>query len=96
MSNTEYSTSTTSLVSHSQTRDYSAAFGALASSYGASGSAPCRSSSKNTSHPNAESNSTSGPKSSPRSSKHAVPKSQDFGSLVNKYGMGAGPRTGSI
>ncbi|KAB5593441.1 hypothetical protein CTheo_3075 [Ceratobasidium theobromae] len=90
--------STASLITHPQTRDYSAAFGALASSYGASGSAPCRPSSKTTSHLNTgplSSQRSSGSKASPspraQSSKYAVPKSQDFGALMNKYGTGAGP-----
>ncbi|KAJ1306080.1 hypothetical protein OPQ81_010792 [Rhizoctonia solani] len=52
-------TSTTSLVSHQQPRDYSAAFGNLASSYGASGAAPCRPSSKSASHLSAGSSSSS-------------------------------------
>ncbi|KAL5638402.1 hypothetical protein ACGC1H_005176 [Rhizoctonia solani] len=100
-------TSTTSLVSHQQPRDYSAAFGNLASSYGTSGVAPCRSSSKTATHLNVESSSSSKsdtkrwrslfskqssaskPTSQPES--HFVPKSQDFGALMDKYGATSAP-----
>ncbi|KAF8608212.1 hypothetical protein BDV93DRAFT_519268 [Ceratobasidium sp. AG-I] len=102
-------TSSASLVSHQQPRDYSAAFGALASSYGASGSAPCRASSKTASHlattessskrfrsffSRRSSSSTPSNTNASHSEKYVVPKSQDFGALMDKYGasmaVGAG------
>ncbi|GAB1523219.1 hypothetical protein RhiTH_006350 [Rhizoctonia solani] len=100
-------TSTTSLVHHQQPRDYSAAFGNLASSYGASGTAPSRPSSKTASHLNAGASSrsdtstkrwrsifskqplSSNPAAEPE--KYVVPKSQDFGALINKYGAKSAP-----
>ncbi|KAH7334826.1 hypothetical protein B0J17DRAFT_671714 [Rhizoctonia solani] len=98
-------TSTTTLVSRQQPHDYSAAFGDLASSYGASGAAPCRPSSKTASHLDTESSSRSGAKrwrslfsKRPSSSKHTsqpekyfVPKPQDFGALMDKYGAKSAP-----
>ncbi|KAG8745746.1 hypothetical protein FRC12_014475 [Ceratobasidium sp. 428] len=104
------SASTTSLVSHTQQpRDYSAAFGALASSYGSSGVAPCRPSSKTASHLSSpSSNSSSSSKklralfshrsvSPSPTSQHVVPKSQDFGALMDKYGAaGVGSPNGLL
>ncbi|CCO30235.1 hypothetical protein BN14_04260 [Rhizoctonia solani AG-1 IB] len=100
-------TSTTSLVSRQQPRDYSAAFGELASSYGASGAAPCRPSSKTASHLNTDSSSRSetstkrwlsifskqapSSKSATQPEKYSGPKSQDFGALMDKYGAKSAP-----
>ncbi|KAF8608366.1 hypothetical protein BDV93DRAFT_519409 [Ceratobasidium sp. AG-I] len=93
------SASTSSLVSHHQTRDYSAAFGALASSYGSSGAAPCRASSKTASYlAPAKSGSKDSRSCSSRqqtgsqtsneslSEKHVARKSQEHGALMEKYG----------
>ncbi|KAH7334776.1 hypothetical protein B0J17DRAFT_720312 [Rhizoctonia solani] len=105
------STSTTSLVSHQQPRDYAAAFGNLASSYGASGAAPCRPSSKTASHLNTESSTSSKPstkrwrlpfsessssKPTSQPEKYFVPKSQDFGALMDKYGATSTPVAGLL
>ncbi|KAG8692123.1 hypothetical protein FRC09_011435, partial [Ceratobasidium sp. 395] len=91
------SSSTASLMPRQQPRDYSAAFATLSSSYGSSGVAPCRPSSKTASHlaTSTESSSKrwrslfsrrSKPAASPRSETYMVPKSQDFGALMDKYG----------
>ncbi|QRV98203.1 hypothetical protein RhiJN_26222 [Ceratobasidium sp. AG-Ba] len=103
MSSYSYASSSASLVSHTQQpRDYSAAFGALASSYGASGAAPCRPSSKTASHLSSSTSSSSSKRlrslfsrrstpSAPTtqySEKPVIPKSQDFGALMDKYGAG--------
>ncbi|KAG8767474.1 hypothetical protein FRC12_006225 [Ceratobasidium sp. 428] len=94
------SASTASLVSHQQSRDYSAAFGTLASSYGSSGTAPCHSSSKTASHlamstePSSK-HLRSQPSREPASlrtsavvpsDKLMMPRSQDLGALMDKYG----------
>ncbi|KAG8689684.1 hypothetical protein FRC08_010819 [Ceratobasidium sp. 394] len=102
------SASTTTLVSHphQQPRDYSAAFGALASSYGSSGAAPCRPSSKTASHLSSSGSNSSSKlralfsrRSTPTSQSvelYVVPKSQDFGALMNKYGAGGFGPTHSV
>ncbi|KDN37163.1 hypothetical protein RSAG8_10295, partial [Rhizoctonia solani AG-8 WAC10335] len=104
---TTSTTSTTSLVSRQQPRDYSAAFGKLASSYGSSGVAPCRPSSKTASHLNTESSSSavsgtkrwrslfskksSSLKPTSQPAKYLVPKSQEFGALMDKSGATSAP-----
>ncbi|KAG9079641.1 hypothetical protein FRC06_007606 [Ceratobasidium sp. 370] len=91
------SSSTASLMPRQQSRDYSATFATLTSSYGSSGAAPCRASSKTASHLATPTQSSSKrlrslfsrrSKSSPSSQpeKYMVPKSQDFGALMDKYG----------
>ncbi|KAF8608356.1 hypothetical protein BDV93DRAFT_519403 [Ceratobasidium sp. AG-I] len=93
------SSASTSSVSHHQSRDYSAAFGALASSYGSSGAAPCPSSSKTVSHLASAESSLNGARSffsrqhagsptssAPLSEKHVARKSQEYGALMDKYG----------
>ncbi|KAG9079029.1 hypothetical protein FRC06_007992 [Ceratobasidium sp. 370] len=112
MSSYSYSASSASLVSHTQQqpRDYSAAFGVLASSYGSSGAAPCRPSSKTASHLSSSDSSSStsartlralfsrrSKPTSQYSEKYVVPKSQDFGALMDKYGAGSvGPSHGVL
>ncbi|KAG8743452.1 hypothetical protein FRC10_012032 [Ceratobasidium sp. 414] len=103
-----YSYATSSASTASLPRDYSAAFGALASSYGSSGAAPCRPSSKTASHLSSSDSSSSSKKlrtlfsrrstpSSQYSEQYVVPKSQDFGALMDKYGAGGvGPSHGVL
>ncbi|KAG8712672.1 hypothetical protein FRC08_014218 [Ceratobasidium sp. 394] len=102
MSSYSYSSSSSSTASlmprQQQQRDYSTAFATLASSYGSSGAAPCRASSKTASHladPPRQSSSRrlrslfsrwSRSRSSSQSEQYVVPKSEDFGALMNKYG----------
>ncbi|KAG8704954.1 hypothetical protein FRC08_001923 [Ceratobasidium sp. 394] len=93
------SASTTTLVSRAQQqpRDYSAAFGALASSYGSSGTAPSRPPSRTVSHPSSSGSSLSSKlhalfsrqstaPTSQNSSTYIAPKREDFGGLMDKYG----------
>ncbi|KAF8608363.1 hypothetical protein BDV93DRAFT_519407 [Ceratobasidium sp. AG-I] len=101
------SISSSSSVSHLQARDYSAAFGALASSYGSSGAAPSRASSKTASHRVSAEPGSKGPRSflsrqhadsstssATVSEKHIDRKSQEYGALMDKYGASMSVGTG--
>ncbi|QRW12668.1 hypothetical protein RhiLY_11667 [Ceratobasidium sp. AG-Ba] len=94
--------STASLVPQQQ-RDYSNAFATLASSYGTSGAAPCRQSSKTATHlatssePSSKrlrslfsrrsnSSASSPDTTTQQPEKYVIPRSQDFGALMDKYG----------